>query len=102
MKRILIGVVLVAAGLVLASCSFLSDEQKQLALEGINELVKKGTFTEQQADALRAVIIGAPWRETLGAIGSAIGSIVTTFLGIYVWRGPTTARKGLPPQPQVA
>lgn len=88
--------VLLALALVLAGCSSFSEEQKTTLLEYFKQQLDAGSISKLQYEALVSAIggTGFDFNEILKAIGTGLGTLVTGFLGINLWRGSPKARKG--------
>jgi hypothetical protein len=66
--------------------------------EKLAGFVKDGTITPEQFEQIMAVVreakaAGSDW---LGRLGQSAIDILLALVGVRVWRGSTTDRKGLP------
>ena len=86
--------------LLLSGCSSLSSEHVQTIAEVLSKQVTDGNLTQAQFDAVMGAlqgIVSGDWTAVLVEIANGALTLAAGYLGIRYWRGPVTARKGLPP-----
>lgn len=101
MKKIVVFAACAASLMALQSCAFLDPAQRQLAVDAVQKLVSDGVLTVEQGAALKSSLGGGTWTEIVGGIGVFTGSVISSLLGVRLWRGSTMNRAGLAPQTQV-
>lgn len=90
----------VAGGFALAACAGLTPEQKQNAIQTLNESLNRGDITQTQYNAAVSALQSGDWGEIkqVGAELLRTGiDVGLALLGVRVWRGSTIARKGAAP-----
>jgi hypothetical protein len=93
MTRWILSAALAAAFLFLGACA-LAPEQQEAVRVVFDELLRDGKITYEQHAALIAALTQGDWSYVwaqLAEIGVAIGGAL---LGVRVWRGGITSRRG--------
>tara|TARA_R100000808_G_scaffold4669_2_gene14917 strand:- start:8799 stop:9107 length:309 start_codon:yes stop_codon:yes gene_type:complete len=90
--------VLLALGLVaLVTTGCISPD---IAGPVVDQLGQSGKFTADQLNLIRMALTngdGNFWGDIATEVTKAVGILAMNFLGIRVWRGSPSNRKGLPP-----
>lgn len=84
-------VAVAAAAVVVAGCSALSPDQVSSIVETVRE-----RHGDQVADYVQRSLSGGGWDVAL-EVGRTAGEIALALLGVRLWRGSTTARRGVAP-----
>lgn len=79
------------AAVVCAGCSALSPDQVSSIVETVRE--RHGPEVAEQV----ARALSGDWRGVALEIGRTAVDVALALLGVRVWRGSVTARRGLPP-----
>lgn len=88
----------IALPLLLVGCAGMSAEQADAVRAVLEEMLSKGQLTQSQFDSLSLLLQPTPdWLGVLSSVGETLISVVLALLGVKVWRGGITARKGAPP-----
>lgn len=92
MTRSMLTLVFLGGLTLLVGCSGMSPEAKAELAAQVADLVSKGIISSKQAELI--LNQGAGWEEVAISIGSAVGSIALSLLGVRAWRGGIQSRKG--------
>jgi hypothetical protein len=87
--------------LLLCGCSALPSEHVETIQKVLADQVAKGNLTESQFESVMGALAGlaaGDWTSMLMEIFNGVITLAAGYLGVRFWRGPVTARKGLPPQ----
>lgn len=100
MKRITYVAALVAASLLLVSCSLLGGHSESVRTV-LDQMLAGGQLTAQQHQALLDALTAGNWDNFWSLLAAMGATIVGSWLGVpaitNLQRGKVTARKGLPP-----
>lgn len=91
MRRLAPIVVAAFCTTVLVGCSALSPDQVSSIVETVRE-----RHGDQVADYVQRSLSGGGWDVAL-EVGRTAGEIALALLGVRLWRGSTTARRGVAP-----
>ncbi len=99
MKKLIALLVVIAAGL-MVSCNLLTAEEAQSIMDVANQQLADGTLTPEAHAAVIAAAKAAsnPSGATIiEHMMTGVGTLIAGYLGIRVWRGTPSARKGATP-----
>ncbi len=108
-ERGVLWILVVAALLCAAGCGLMSPQQQSEALQVIDEMLKNGSITQAQWQAMREAILQASTTNWWAAAGQVVLGGVMGYLGVQARRGPVAtpaeremrkrAARPLPPNP---
>ena len=83
--------------LALAACNTLTPDQQGAIGTVLGDMYREGKLTADHYQALLSALQTGRMDQLIEIATEVGASIVLALLGVRVWRGPITARKGIPP-----
>lgn len=87
--------------LLLCGCGALTSDHVASIQKVLSDQVTQGNLTQAQFDSVMGSLAGlaaGDWTAMLLEIANGVLTLAAGYFGVRWWRGPVTARKGLPPQ----
>lgn len=89
--------VAIAAGLlILTSCGLMSAEQQQTSIQVVDDMLKNGSVTQAQHDAMVEAILQSGSINWLAQAGTMLSGAALGYFGVMKRRGAVTQDVGIP------
>ena len=87
-RFVAIGIVVGLVGLVLVSCGLMTPQQQNEALQTVDEMLRNGSITQSQWQAMREAILSASTTNWWAAAAQTVCGGALAYFGVQVRRGP--------------